>query len=180
MEFPQSNLTPKNELPSGVEKEISAPKTADMKHRLAAPKKGLKFYWHEVRFLALTLAVLELLIYVFFTIPATTTLANEFFSPLSVLAQITAFVFLSAKFLKEKSVKRSFGAPLFCALIAGLILALAQLIWYRRVWTLYNLALEPLWWLVRALAIAIFVNIIYKIYQLLTFKKGMEPTLKIN
>ncbi|MDD5290277.1 MAG: hypothetical protein PHT40_03740 [Patescibacteria group bacterium] len=180
MEFPQPNLTPENELSSGVEKEIIAPKIADMKHRLAAPKKGIKFYWHQVRLIALTLAVLEFLVYVFSTIPAMANFANEIFSPVSVLAQITAFIFLSAKFLKEKSVKRSFLAPLFCAFLAGLILAIVQLILYHRVWTLYNLALEPIWWLVRALVVVILVNIVYKIYQLLTFKKGVEPTLKIN
>jgi hypothetical protein len=171
-------LTPENELPSGQEKEIVAPKTADMEHRIAAPKKGIKFYWRETRFVALALAVLEILVYIFSASKTTANFGNEILSPLSFLAQIIAFIFLSAKFLKEKDIKRSFTAPLFCALIAGLILAIIQLIWHHRVWTLYNLALEPIWWLVRALIIIIFVNIIYKIYQLLTFKKGIEPTLK--
>jgi len=180
MESTAPILHPEFELPSGEATEIAAPKIADTKHRISAPKKGLKFYWREVRLIILMLVILDFLAYVFSAGKTIASFGNEIISPLSFLAQITAFVFLSAKFLKEKSVKRSFLVPLFCAFLAGLALAIIQLFWHHRIWTLYNLAFEPIWWLVRALVISIFINIIYKIYQLLTFKKEIESTLKIN
>jgi hypothetical protein len=180
MEPTQPILYPEYELPSGEAKEIVAPKTVDTKHRISAPKKGLKFYWREVRLIVLSLVILELLASVFSAGKITAGFGDGILSLLSFLAQITAFVFLCVKFLKEKSVKQSFLAPLFCAFLAGLFLAIIQLIWHHRVWTLYNLAFEPVWWLIRALFITIFINIIYKIYQLLIFKKEIEPTLKIT
>jgi hypothetical protein len=180
MESTAPILHPEFELPSGEATEIVAPKIADTKHQISAPKKGLKFYWREVRLIVLSLVILEFLSSIFSAGKTTANFGNEILSPFSFLAQIIAFVFLSAKFLKEKSVKRSFFVPLFCAFLSGLALAIIQLVWHHRVWTLYNLAFEPIWWLARALVISIFINIIYKIYQLLTYKKGIEATLKIN
>jgi hypothetical protein len=179
MEIIQSNPISSPESPALEEKEILAPKIADFQHQIPAPLRGFKFYWRETRLVALALVVLELLVYIFSANEQTANFGNEILSPLSFLAQITAFIFLSAKFLKEKYIKASLLLPLFCAFLSGFILAVVQLVWFHRVWALYNLALEPVWWLIRALAVVIFINIIYKIYQLLTFKKGIEPTLKI-
>lgn len=175
----EPNLNFERELPSGEKKEIVAPIIADLRHQLPAPK-GIKFFWHTCRWLIIFLFLLELMVLIFATSPKLSSLAEQILSPLSFLAQVLAFILLSAKFLKQKNVNRSFLVPFFCAFLTGLLLAIVKIVWYNRAWALYNLALEPLWWLVRALVVAIIINIIYKIYQLLIFKKEIEPTLKIN
>jgi hypothetical protein len=179
MEEQKPILEAERELPSGEVKEL-AEATADEKHRLATPKRGWSFLWQETSWFILVLVALEILFFILIEIGATANLAMQVVSPVSFLAQMVTFIFLSVKFVKQREGKKVYTVPVFCALAAGLISALVVFLRYRQVWTLHNLWVEPAWWMARALAVAFLTNMIYKIYQLIIYKKRIEPTLKIN
>jgi hypothetical protein len=173
----EPDLISQLELPSGQDLEISAPKIIDEKFRIVEPKNNLAFFWRETKHIAIFLALINFFSYVLSS--KNIAFANQILSPLSFLAQISAFAFLSFKFLKTK-VSFSFLIPIFCAFFTGLFLALAELLYFNREWAIYNLLLSPLWKMFLATIMAIIINIIYKTFYLLTYNKAIPNTLKTN
>ena len=144
--------------------EIKQPLAEAPKEDTLIAGKSLEFYWKASRLFMAVLVVLEIINIIF-----------EVYEYGYWIIEVVIFIFFTAWLLKKWRVKLA-TAVIACAylgIIAGLILAIFDIIWYHQWWYLLNLIRKP--FLVGLVGIVTSFIFYLTFQSFKTKKKGKEP-----
>lgn len=120
--------------------------------------KPLRFYWRVSRGLVFLLVILDIIIIV---------IDRFLFLPWVFGALVFLILSFMVTRIYQVKLAAAFAAGIIAGAIAGLAIAIFEIIWYHQWWTLLNLIARPIWMglgggVVTAICSLIFQNIIKK------------------